>query len=65
MRRMCAIQQAIYLLNEMFRWIKLLAITGQRCNDEFIVNNAIFLVFLTLILRVDRRKKGAKLVIKP
>ena len=55
MRRTRAIQQAIYLLKVMFRWIQLLAITGERCNDDFIGNNAIFLVFLTPIARVDRR----------
>ena len=59
MRRTCAIQQAIYLLKVIFRWIQLLAITEQRCNDDFMLNfignNAIFLVFLTPIARVDRR----------
>ena len=38
MRRTCAIQQAIYLLKVMFRWIQLLAITGERCNDDFMLN---------------------------
>ena len=38
MRQTCAIQQAIYLLKVMFRWIQLLAITGERCNDEFMLN---------------------------
>ena len=59
MRRTCAIQRAIYLLKVIFRWIQLLAITGERCNDDFMLNllgnNAIFLVFLTPIVRVDRR----------
>ena len=56
MRRTCAIQQALYLLKVMFRWIQLLAITGERCNDDFFGNNVIFLVFLTPIVRIDRRK---------
>ena len=38
MRWTCAIQQAIYLLKVMFRWIQLLAITGERCNDDFMLN---------------------------
>ena len=38
MRRTCAIQQAIYLLKVMFRWIQLFAITGERCNDDFMFN---------------------------
>ena len=38
MRRTCAIQQAIYLLKVMFRLIQLLAITGQRCNDDFMLS---------------------------
>ena len=38
MRRTCAIQQAMYLLKVMFRWIQLLAITGQRCNDDFMLS---------------------------
>ena len=38
MRRTCAIQQAIYLLKVMFRLIQLLAITGERCNDDFMLN---------------------------
>ena len=33
-----AIQQAIYLLKVMFRWIQLLAITEQRCNDGFMLS---------------------------
>ena len=59
MRSKCAIQQAIYLLKVMFRWIQLLAITEQSCNDdfvEFIGNNTIILVFITPIVRVDQRK---------
>ena len=38
MRWKCAIQQAMYLLKVMFRWIQLLAITGERCNDNFMLN---------------------------
>ena len=38
MRRTCAIQRAIYLLKVMFRWIQLLAITGERYNDDFMLN---------------------------
>ena len=38
MRSKCAIQQAIYLLKVMFRWIQLLAITEQRCNDDFMLS---------------------------
>ena len=38
MRRTCAIQQAIYLLKVKFRWIQLLAITGERCKDDFMLN---------------------------
>ena len=38
MRRARAIQQAIYLLKVMFRWIQLLAITGERCNNDFMLN---------------------------
>ena len=38
MRSKCAIQQAIYLLKVMFRWIQLLAIKGERCNDDFMLN---------------------------
>ena len=38
MRRTCAIQQAIYLLKVLFRWIQLLAITGERCNDDFMLS---------------------------
>ena len=38
MRRTCAIQQAIYLLKVMFRWIQLLAITGERRNEDFMLN---------------------------
>ena len=38
MRSKCAIQQAIYLLKVMFRWIQLLAITEKRCNDDFIMS---------------------------
>ena len=38
MRSKCAIQQAIYLLKEMFRWIQLLAITEQRCNDDLMLS---------------------------
>ena len=37
MRGKCAIQQAIYFLKVMFRWIQLLAITEQRCNDDFML----------------------------
>ena len=37
MRSKCAIQQAIYLLKVMFRWIQLLPITGERCNDDFML----------------------------
>ena len=60
MRSKCAIQQTIYLLKVMFRWIQLLAITEQRCNDEFMLgligNTAIILFFLPPIVRVDWRK---------
>ena len=38
MRSKCAIQQAIYLLKVMFQWIQLLAITEQRCNDDFMLS---------------------------
>ena len=38
MRRTCAIKPAIYLLKVMFRLIQLLAITGQRCNDDFMLS---------------------------
>ena len=38
MRSKCAIQLAIYLLKVIFRWIQLLAITEQRCNDDFMLN---------------------------
>ena len=38
MRRTCAIQQAIYLLKVMFRWLQLLAITGERGNDDFMLS---------------------------
>ena len=38
MRSKCAIQQAIYLLKVMLRWIQLLAITEQRCNDDFMLS---------------------------
>ena len=38
MRSRCAIQQAIYLLKVMFQWIQLLAITEQRCNDDFMLS---------------------------
>ena len=38
MRQTCAIQQAIYLLKVMFRWIQLLAITEQRYNDDVLLN---------------------------
>ena len=38
MRRTCAIQQAIYLFKVMFRCIQLLAIAGERCNDDFMLN---------------------------
>ena len=37
MRSKCAIQQAIYLLKVMFRWIQLLGITGERYNDDFML----------------------------
>ena len=38
MRRTCAIQQAIYFLKVMFRWFQLLAITGERCYDDIMLN---------------------------
>ena len=38
MRSKCAIQKAIYLLKVMFRWFQLLAITVQRCNDDFMLS---------------------------
>ena len=38
MRSKCAIQQAIYLLKIMFRWIQLLAITEKRCYDDFLLS---------------------------
>ena len=38
MRLTRAIQQAIYLLKVMFRWNQLLAITGQRCKDDFMLS---------------------------
>ena len=38
MRSKCAIQQAIYLYKGMFRWIQLLAIKGERCNDDYMLN---------------------------
>ena len=38
MRNKCAIQQAIYLLKVMFLWIQLLAITGERCYNDFMLN---------------------------
>ena len=34
----CPIQQAIYLLKVMFRWIQLLVITEQRCNNDFMLS---------------------------
>ena len=34
----CAIQPAIYLLKVMFRWIQILAIIEQRCNDGFMLS---------------------------
>ena len=37
MRSKCAIQQAIYLLKVMFRWIQLFAITVQRRNNDFML----------------------------
>ena len=46
MRQKCAIQQAIYLLKVMFRLIQLLAITGQRCNDDFMLSLSIYLLIL-------------------
>ena len=33
-----AIQQAIYLLKVMFRWIQLLSISEQRCNDGLMLS---------------------------
>ena len=39
MRSKCAIQQAIYWLKVMFRYIQLLAITKQRCNDDFMLSS--------------------------
>ena len=60
MRRTCAILQAIYLLKVMFRWIQLFAITGERCNDDFMLNLVeimpYFWSFSFPIVRVDRRK---------
>ena len=38
MRCKCAIEQAIYLLKVMFQWIQLLAITEQRCNNDFMLS---------------------------
>ena len=38
MRSKCAIQQAIYLLKVMFRWIQLFAIPEHRCNDDFMLS---------------------------
>ena len=38
MRSKCAIQKAIYLFKVMFRWILLLAITEQRCNDDLMLS---------------------------
>ena len=38
MRSKCAIQQAIYLLKVMIRWIQLLAITEQRCHNDFMLS---------------------------
>ena len=52
-RRICAIQEAINLLNVMFRWIQLLGITGQRCNDDF-----------TLVITQQRIKQSWRLTKK-
>ena len=38
MRWTCAIQRAIFLLNCNVSIVQLLAITEQRCNDDFILN---------------------------
>ena len=38
MRSKCASQQAIYLLKVMFRLIQLLAVTEQRCNDDYMLS---------------------------
>ena len=68
MRWTCAIQQAIYLLKVMFRWIQLLAITGERCTDDFMLNLLEILPYFWLFNRdclCRSVKKIAKQVIKP
>ena len=70
MRRTCAIQQAIYLLKVMFRWIQLLAITEQRCNNDFMLSLlSIMHCHISGLFNPDcpcrSAKNKAKLVIKP
>ena len=69
MRRTCAIQQAIHLLKVMFRWIQLLAITGERCNDDFMLNLLEIMLDISGLFNPDclcrSAKNKAKLVIKP
>ena len=68
MRSKCAIQQAIYLLKVMFRWIQLLAITEQRCNDDFMLNLLEIMPNSGLFnpdFTCQSAKNKAKLVIKP
>ena len=68
MRRTCAIQQAIYLLKVMFRWIQLLAITGQRCNNDFMLSLLSIIPYSSLFntdCPCQSAKNKVKLVIKP
>ena len=68
MRWTCAIQQAIYLFKVMFQWIQLLAITGQRCNDDFMLSLLEIMPYFGLFntdCPCRSAKNKAKLVIKP
>ena len=68
MRRTCAIQHAIYLFKVMFRGIQLLAIIGQRCNDDFMLSLLSIMPYSGLFnpdCPCRSAKNKAKLVIKP
>ena len=60
MRRTCAIQQAIYLLKVTFRWIQLLAITGQRCNDDFMLSLLSIMPYFCFFYNPDCPFQSAK-----
>ena len=69
MRRTCTIQQAIYLLKVILRWIQLLAITGERCNDDFMLNLLEIMPYFWVFFNPDCPCRSAinkaQLVIKP